>query len=143
AQKATEWFSRPVPKPASGAAFYCVGEIHRLRGAFTEAEEAYRLANQWDRVARPGLALLRLAQGKLDAATAAIQRIAEDVHEPGIRALVLDAYVEIRLAANHVQAARTAADELASIAGLREVPFLDALASRACGAVLLAEPTER
>ena len=143
AQKATEWLSRPLPKAEAGSAFYCLGEIHRLRGAFTEAEEAYRLANQWNRVARPGLALLRLAQGQLDAATAAIQRIVEDVHEPGIRALVLDAYVEILLAANDVQAARTAADELASIAGLREVPFLCALASRACGAVLLAEHNAR
>ena len=55
------------------------------------------------------------------------------------RARVLDALVEIALAAKNVAMARTAADELAETAERYSVPFLEALSSRASGAVLLAE----
>src|SRR5207244_1457645 len=65
--------------------------------------------------------------------------MADEVHEPGARAKILDAYVEIVLAAHDAASARAAADELTEIAGRRDVPFLRALASRAVGAVLLAE----
>jgi DNA-binding CsgD family transcriptional regulator len=142
AQRASEWLSRPAPKPAVGAAFYRVAELHRLRGKFGDAEEAYRQASQW-RSLGPGLALLRLAQGQVDAASAAIRRMAEEVRESGPRATVLDACVEIMLAANDVAAARVAADELVKIAVRHSVPFLGALSSRASGAVLLAEGNAR
>lgn len=39
AKRACERLSQP-PHPAIGAAFYQRGEIHRLRGEFTKAEEA-------------------------------------------------------------------------------------------------------
>ena len=51
-------------RPASGAAFYRVGEIHRLRGNFANAEAAYTRANERGRKPQPGLSLLRLAQGR-------------------------------------------------------------------------------
>lgn len=142
ARQASEWLSKPTPKPEVGAAFYCTAELHRLRGEFAEAEEAYRKAAQWDRT-QPGLAQLRLAQGKVDAANAAIRRIAEEAPGPGVRARVLDAYVEIVLAASDVPAARAAANELSEIAGSYDAPFLSALSSRATGAVLLAEHDAR
>ena len=69
--------------------------------------------------------------------------MAEEVHEPGPRARVLDAYVEIALAAKDVAAARSAAEELAEIAARQDVPFLRALSLRASGAVLLAEGNAR
>jgi len=47
--------------------FYEIGEIRRRRGDFAAAEEAYRGANKLGHDAQPGLALLRLAQGKVDA----------------------------------------------------------------------------
>lgn len=143
AQRASECLSQPVPKPSVGAAFYQIAEVHRLRGDFGEAEEAYRQASLWNRTPQPGLAQLRLAQGQLDAANAAVRRMIEEVREPGIRALVLDVYVEIVLAAHDVAAARLAADELASIADRQGAPFLHALACRASGAVLLAERDAR
>jgi DNA-binding NarL/FixJ family response regulator len=139
AQRASECLSNPAPKAAVGGAFYQVGEVHRLRGSFTDAEEAYRQASQWQRFPGPGFAQLRLAQGQVEAASAAIRRTLEDVKELGPRAVVLDAYVEIMLAAGDVAAARVAADELATIAGGRGVPFVSALSCRAVGAVLLAE----
>jgi DNA-binding NarL/FixJ family response regulator len=139
AERAKEWFSRPAPKPAVGEAFYQVGEVQRLRGNFVESEEAYRQASQWYQTAGPGLALLRLAQGRVEAANAAIRRMAEEVQQPGPRARVLDAYVEIVLAAGDLAAARAAANELASIAARNDIPFLRALCYRSSGAVLAAE----
>ena len=138
AQQASKSQSMPARNAVVGAALYCTAELHRLRGEFAAAEAAYYQAAQWDRT-QPGLALLRLAQGQLDAATAAIHRISEEVQGSMSRARVLDAYVEIMLAVNDVPAARTAADELSEIAQRYNAPLLFALSSRAMGAVLLAE----
>ena len=77
-----------------------MGEIYRLLGKFEDAEEAYREASQSYRGPGAGVAQLRLAQGRVDAARAAIRRIIEEVREPAARARVLDAYVEIFLAAH-------------------------------------------
>ena len=59
-----ERLCRRADQPAAGAAFYQQAELHRLRGEFAQAEEAYRQASQWGREPQPGLALLRLAQGQ-------------------------------------------------------------------------------
>jgi DNA-binding CsgD family transcriptional regulator len=139
ARQACDLLSHPAPKAAVGAAFYQVGEIQRLRGSFRASEEAYRQASQWQRSPGPGWALLHLAQGQIQRAKAAIERMADEVQEPGPRARVLDAYVEIVLAANDVVSARAALDELTRIATHQNIAFLRALASRAAGAVLLAE----
>src|SRR5262249_31112377 len=125
--------------PAVGAAIYCTAELHRLRGEFAKAEEAYRLASQWDRTPRPGLALLRLAQGESTAAAAAIRRGSEQVTGGAGRAMGLDAYVQIMLFVPDVKAARDAADELEEFAVKQGAPFLRALSRRALGSVLLAE----
>ena len=55
---------RAAPEPAVGEALYQQAELHRLRGEFAEAEEAYRQASRLGRRPQPGLALLRLAQGR-------------------------------------------------------------------------------
>lgn len=143
ARQACEQLSQPPPRPSAGAAFYRLGELHRLRGEFVEAEDQYRQAGRWQRAPQTGLALLRFAQGQLEAANAAIRRVAEEVTEPGSRARVLDVYVEIVLAARDLPAARNAANELAQIAERSGAPFLRALSSRATGAVLLAEGDAR
>jgi DNA-binding NarL/FixJ family response regulator len=122
----------------SGAAIYRIAELRRLRGEFDEAESAYQQAAAWGR-SQPGHALLRLAQGNLDAADAAIRRESAEVNESDRRVRVLDAYITIVLAAKDVDAARNAADELLQIAKRHDAPLLEALAARATGAVLLAE----
>ncbi len=61
---------------AAGAAVYELGELHRLRGEFAKAEEAYRLAVQWGHKSQPGLARLRMDQGQVAAAAAAIRLVA-------------------------------------------------------------------
>ena len=55
--------STNVPQ-VSGRRAYQRGEIHRLRGELSQAEEAYRQASQRGREPQPGLALLRMAQGR-------------------------------------------------------------------------------
>jgi DNA-binding NarL/FixJ family response regulator len=143
AQQACERLARPPGEPAAGAAFYQRAELHRLRGEFAEAEEAYRQGSQWGRGPQPGLAQLRLAQGQIDAAEAAIRRALDEAQERRIRSRLLLAYVEIMLAVDDLPAARAAAAELAEIAGDLDAPLLHAVAAQAQGAILLAEGDAR
>ena len=53
----------------------------------------------------PGLALLRLAQGRVDAAAAAIRRARDGANDPVARSKVLPACVEIMLATSDVVSA--------------------------------------
>lgn len=131
--------ANPVGSPELGAAFYFRGDLHRLRGDFEDAAQAYRQANELGREPQPGLALLRLAQGRVEAAMAAIRRVLEEARDPISRSRVLGPYVEIALAAGDVQAARAAAEELSAIAGDVDSPLLQAVAEYATGTVLLAE----
>ena len=124
---------------AAGEACYRQGEIRRALGDLGQAEEAYREASHRGREPQPGLALLRLAQGNLDAASAAIRRILDETGEAGRRAKVLPAYVEIMLAAGDLEAARNASRELESLAEGHEQGALGAIAEQARGAVELAE----
>lgn len=139
AQRACERLSQPPGQPAVGMAFYQRAELHRLRGEFTKAEEGYRQANQCGRESQPGLGLLRLAQGQIATAEAAIRRVMDEAGDRMTRSTLLPAYVEIMLAAMDVRAARGAADELSRIAADLDIPLLRAAADHAEGAVLLAE----
>jgi len=143
ARRACEWLSEPSARSALGAAYYQLGEIQRLRGNLSEAEKAYERANQLRPNLGPGLARLRLVQKHVDAAMALIARMAEEVREPTRRAIVLDAYVEIALAADGLAAAQEASNELTALVSHREVPLLRALALRSAGALLLAEGDAR
>jgi ATP/maltotriose-dependent transcriptional regulator MalT len=139
AQSARQLLSRGPEQGIEGMAWYQMAELHRLRGDFTDAEECYRQANQSGYTPQPGLAQLRMAQGRVDAAGASIRRVIQEAEDRLIRARVLPAYVEIVLQAGDVTAARAGADELSAIATELKAPLLLALASHAQGAVLLAE----
>ncbi|HZD00779.1 MAG TPA: LuxR C-terminal-related transcriptional regulator [Actinomycetes bacterium] len=142
-RRARQRLSTPPGQPALGMAIYQQAELHRLRGQFAKAEEAYREASRWGLEPQPGLALLRLAQGRTDAAAAAIRRAAAETTERFQRAKLLPAQVEIMLAVGDVRAARGAADELTGIAQRYGTPALPAAAGHARGAVLLAEGDAR
>lgn len=62
-----------------GHAYYQLGEVERLRGECGAAEDAYRRAAGHGCQTQPGLALLRLAQGDVDAASAGVQRALVEV----------------------------------------------------------------
>ena len=138
AQRACERLAEP-PHPAAGRAFYRRGELHRLCGEYAAAERSYREASQYGQSPHPGLAQLRYAQGQIDTAAATIRQALSEAPERVSRSRLLGAYVEISLAGNNVQAARTAADELSRIADDFEAPLLAAASDHAAGAVLLAE----
>lgn len=143
ARQACDRLLTPSPQPASGAAFYQCGELHRLRGEFPEADDAYRQANRYGRKPQPGLALLRLAQGHTDTAAIAIRVALDEAHGIETRARLLPAAVDIALASGDTQSARTAADELANLAGNLDAAMLSALVAQARGAVQLAEGDAR
>jgi DNA-binding CsgD family transcriptional regulator len=138
-QRAEERCTKGENPTAAGEACYRRGEIFRLLGDFGAAERAYREASQRGREPQPGLALLRSAQGKPDAAVAAIRRALVETTEAGSRAKLLPAYVEIMLAAGEPAAAREACAELGSLAKGHEEGALGAIAEQARGAVELAE----
>jgi ATP/maltotriose-dependent transcriptional regulator MalT len=143
ARKACVLLSKPPGQPAAGVAYYQLGELHRLRGEFGHAEEAYGKAGRWLAAPQPGLALLRLAQGQVDAATAAIRGAVDEATERVVRARLLPAYVEILLAANDVHPAREAAAELRAIAEDVGAAWLTAAALHSAGTVLLAEGSSK
>jgi DNA-binding CsgD family transcriptional regulator len=138
AERARDSLSTP-PHPALGIACYQQAELHRLRGEHAAAEHAYRLASGHGRDPAPGSALLTWAEGRVDAAAAAIHRMVDEARDPLARPPVLAACAEIMVAAGDLDAARAAADELTEIAAARGGPVLAAMAGHATAAVLLAD----
>jgi tetratricopeptide (TPR) repeat protein len=134
--------SQGVNQRAFAAALYQQAEVHRLKGEFAAAEEAYRGASQLGLEPQPGLALLRLAQGRTEVAATAVRRVASTTVNRLKRMGLLPAYVEIMLAVGDVDDARSACRELEDIArSFDTVP--DAIAAQARGAVDLAEGDAR
>ncbi|ULE34353.1 helix-turn-helix domain-containing protein [Mycobacterium sp. IDR2000157661] len=138
ARKACDHLSRKV-HPALGMAAYQLGELHRLCGAFDDAETAYRRAHRQGREPLPGLALLHLAEGHVDAAAAGVRRAVRACPDRFGRPAALAAHAEVMLAVGEVSAARMSADELSVIAESGDAPFLHAIAAHTEGATLLAE----
>jgi DNA-binding CsgD family transcriptional regulator len=143
ARRATERLAEPEADPSLGEAVYRTAELHRLRGEAAQAEAAYRRASQLGRPPEPGMALLRLAQGRVEAAAGAIRRATDEASSIFARPRLLEPLVEITLAAGSIPEARAAADELAGIAADIGAPLLAAMAGRAAGAVRLAEDEPR
>jgi class 3 adenylate cyclase len=127
---------------ASG--YYEIGEIRRRLGDFASAEEAYARANELGADPQPGLALLNLAEGKLEAAVAGITRALDEVEEPLSRIRRLPAQVEIAVAARDLKTARAAVAELEELVdsykfGSRRAPAFDATVHVAAGRIALTE----
>lgn len=123
--------------PTAGLALYREGELLRLQGELEGAEEAYRAASRAGWEPQPGLAQLRLAQGRVDVAEAAIRRATAETADPLRRAGLLPAYVEILLAAGETEEACTACDELEAVARRYSSAMLDAISAYERGAVEL------
>ena len=138
ARLARDRLTHPRPDSVLGEAVYQQAELHRLRGAFIAAEAAYRQASELGRSPEPGLAQLRFASGRTEAAAAMIRRALSEAPDQPTRARLLEPLVEISLATHDVVAARAAAAELRAIAAALDSVLLDAVATRAEGAVLLA-----
>ena len=139
ARRARERLADPVMPTVLGAASALEGDLLCLTGDLASAEAAYQRASEHGHDPQPGLALLRLAQGRPDTADAMIRRALGESQDPTSRARLLGPYVELVLATADTSAARPAAEELRGIAAEFGTPLLRAHAARAVGAVLLAE----
>jgi len=142
-RRACEHLSDPPGDPVLGMALYQQAELLRLRGDLQGAEEVYRQAAASGHSAQPGLALLRLAQGRGEAAIAAIRRVVDEVKHSQERCRVLAAYAEIALATGDVGAARAATEELGQISAGFDSPYLRAVVGYARGGLLLDEGDAR
>jgi DNA-binding NarL/FixJ family response regulator len=128
-----------VNQRAVGEAIYLEGEVRRLQGELGAAEEAYREASRHGREPQPGLALLRLAQGRDDAAAAAIRRVMGETSDRLKRARLLPGYVEVMLAVGATEEAVTGCRELEEISSGHRSAVLGAMSAGARGAVALAQ----
>lgn len=126
-----------VPNVAAG--YVEIGEIRRRLGDLDGAEEAFAKAEELCGCQTPGLALVRLAQGRIDAATTIITRMLDgETWNALARAKLLPARVQIAVAAADLPVASEAADELELIASTYASPGLGAAAMTARGRVQLA-----
>jgi ATP/maltotriose-dependent transcriptional regulator MalT len=138
AQRAHARCVQAANERATAAADYQRAEIHRLHGDFEAAEEGYRSASRRGVEPLPGLALLRIAQGRIDAALAALHRALGTTTDPLRRVRLLPSCVEASLLAGAVERARAAEQELASIARAYRTDVMRAMAEQARGEVDLA-----
>lgn len=119
--------------------WYQVGEIRRLRGDAAGAEEAYRRAHEHGRDPQPGLAVLRLGEGRVDAARASVEAALAATSSNLERSRLLAAAVEIALDADCLDEARRHRDELSRIADAYGSSGLRAMAVTSAGLVATAE----
>jgi len=138
AHAAFERFELAGDHVSAGAAYYVAAELDRLHGDAERADVGYREASLRGRDPQPGLALLRLAQGRTDAAVSIIRRVVDETQDRVRRPRVLAGQVEIMLAVGDLPAARAACAELDRIATGCGAPLLLATAHQCTGAVLLA-----
>ena len=139
---------RPYLRRELGWPLTELGRIRLLKGDIEGAEEAFLAAHEagWD--PQPGLALVQLAQGDVALAAASIRdALDHPVNVPSKelppntelrRAPLLEAQVEIEIAAGDLDRARSAADELEQVAARFESKALAASAALAQGRVRLA-----
>jgi DNA-binding CsgD family transcriptional regulator len=139
AEQAAERCAQTLNPVANAEALYRQGEIRRLQGDVAAAEEAYRSASRLGWEPQPGLALLRLAEGNVGAADAAIRRVLAETVDRAARMRLLPSFIEIVLAVGDAQAAREASRELDELAGDYGSGVPGALVAQARGAVDLAD----
>ena len=121
-------------------AYYELGEIRLVTGDLTGADNYFRQAHELGRDPVPGLALLRLAQGRKDSARALLERALSDPHRSRLdRARLLPAQAEVAYASSATDSTRAAAEELAATAEAYGSPALAARAAFAQGLVELGE----
>lgn len=138
-RRACEHLARYPGDPVMGMARYQEAELLRLCGELEAAELAYREASGWGHSPQPGLALLRLAQGRHRDAAAAINRVLDEAEGGDAasavvrRAPVLAAAVDVALATDGVALARRAAAELGQVAAALGSAYLEASATSAMG----------
>jgi class 3 adenylate cyclase len=120
--------------------FMIIGEIRLRSGDFPGSEKAFQQAHELGRNPQPGLALLRLAEGKHETARELIDSVlAHDLLLTLERARLLPARIEIAVALGDLNTAADAVKELEGIADQYQSTVLRAAAARAGGLLALAK----
>lgn len=129
-----------------GYAHYEIGEVRRRMGDLEAAEESFALAYEHGMSAQPGRALLLLDRGEVEEAAKSIARALEnrapqDIEAPPplSRGWMLPAQVEIALAADDLDTARSAVAELERFVEHYENRTWRAILMTCAGSVHLAE----
>ncbi len=103
--------------PNVAAGYVEIGEIRRRLGDLAGAEEAFTRAEDLSGQQSAGLALVRLAQGRIDEASGIVTRmLAGHTWNQLVRAKLLPAMVQVSIAAADLSAAAGAVTELERIA---------------------------
>jgi ATP/maltotriose-dependent transcriptional regulator MalT len=138
AQQACDELTSHDPRYA-GEAHYLIGELHRMAGDLDLAEEAFTRAHQLGRVPQPGLARVRLEQGRLDAAVKGLRLALEPPPSAPLRRTdLLAALVEGLLAAGDLDEAEAAAAAMGDVVEGAASSYLDSVKQAAEARVLLA-----
>jgi class 3 adenylate cyclase len=143
ARHASEELGRHNLLDVSGEAFYEIGEIRLRMGDLGAAEEAFTQAHELGREPQPGMAMLRLAQGRPGPASTGLASALEDTDDRLARVRLLPARVEVAVAAGEIDAAREAAAELEETAVAYGSEALAAASAASLGTVALAEGDPR
>ena len=129
----------PVEPGLAAPAFRQLGEVRLRAGDLAGAEEAFATAHELGFDPQPGLAFVRAAQGKLDAARAAVAGSLDGERPGPQRARLLAAAVELAVAAGEPGEAAAEAEELGALAGSTGILLYGAMARTAAGSIALAE----
>lgn len=124
--------------PAVGQAHYERGEALRITGENDAAEAAYTEAATYGHPAQPGRALLWLARGRPDAASAAIHRVVAEVQDPVHRSQLLPTAVDVLLTVGELEEAASLADQLGGFGSAFGCSALQAAGEYARASVALA-----
>jgi DNA-binding CsgD family transcriptional regulator len=124
--------------PQAGAAAYQLGELCRLTGDSAGAAAHYRRANSLGTQPEPGLARLRIAEGRPAVAETTLRRLCAEPRPPEDRVELLAALVEAQLSLGDPPGAAASAAELHDLVSGLDAPLLLGFAEHADGAVLLA-----
>jgi ATP/maltotriose-dependent transcriptional regulator MalT len=121
----------------AGEAFYVAGDVLRRRGDLVGAEAAFDRARSLGHDPQPGLALVRLAQGRPDEAASALR--AADAGGPPLRqSALLSARVEVAVERGRLDDAAESCRALAELAESTNSEAVQAMAATCRGRVLLA-----
>ena len=140
ARRAFEELESMRMRDIAAAAQVELGEVRRRVGDLAGAEAAFRRSEETTGQVPVGLALVRLAQGRLEVASAISERAVAATPEGSLaRAAVLPIEVQVAVALDDLDRARTAVAELEHVAGMFKGPALVAQAATARGRLQLAE----
>jgi DNA-binding CsgD family transcriptional regulator len=138
AERAGHGLKGTTEQTAIANAAYRRGEILRLRGSFETSEAEYRQAGEIGIDPQPGLALLRLAQGRRDEGAAMIRRALETAADMPRKTALLPAAIEIFIACGDLGTAESLCAEMTEIAELFGTEILARVADQGCGSLAMA-----